>query len=237
VIRRRRAVDPPGEARTDVDVLCAIAARLGHTAAFAFEDAQSVFQELRRASAGGAADYSGITYERIDSTDGVFWPCPAEDHPGTPRLFVDSFPTPSGRAQFVAVDHQGPAEEPDAQFPLHLTTGRVLAHYQSGTQTRRSSQLNEMAPEPLAEIHPQQAKRFGIDDGGQISLTTRRGNARFTARITSGIRPDTVFVPFHWAGDQAANRLTNPALDPVSKMPEFKVCAVRIDTGRDSDAT
>ena len=237
VIRRRRAVDPPHEVRTDIDVLCAIGARLGHGAAFAFADARSVFQELRRASAGGPADYSGITYERIEMTDGVFWPCPAEDHPGTPRLFADSFPTPTGRAQFVAVEHRAPAEEPDARFPLHLTTGRVLAHYQSGTQTRRSAQLNEMMPEPLAEIHPEQAKRFGIDDGAPITLTTRRGSARFTARVTRGIRTDTIFVPFHWGGDQAANRLTNPALDPVSRMPEFKVCAVRIEMGGEADAT
>jgi assimilatory nitrate reductase catalytic subunit len=234
VIRRRRAVDPPSGVRTDLDVLCGIAARLGQPAAFAFTDAASVFQELRRASAGGPADYSGITYERLDNEDGVFWPCPAEDHPGTPRLFVDRFPTPTGRSEFVAVEHQPPAEQPDEEFPLHLTTGRVLAHYQSGTQTRRTPQLIEMTPVPLAEIHPQQATRFGITDGGPITLRTRRGTARFTARISSGIRPDTIFVPFHWGGDQAANRLTNPALDPVSKMPEFKACAVRIETAEEA---
>jgi assimilatory nitrate reductase catalytic subunit len=234
VIRRRRAVDPPSGVRTDLDALCAIAGRLGRPAAFAFDDAASVFQELRRASAGGPADYSGITYERIDNEDGVFWPCPAEDHPGTPRLFVDRFPTPTGRAQFVPVEHQPPAEQPDEQFPLRLTTGRVLAHYQSGTQTRRSPRLLEMTPEPLAEIHPQQAKRFGISDGGPITLRTRRGTARFTAKVSSEIRPDTIFVPFHWGGDQAANNLTNPALDPMSKMPEFKACAVRIETSEEA---
>ncbi len=236
VIRRRRAVESPGEVKTDVAVLCAIAERLGHGASFSFADEAAVFQELRLASAGGLADYSGITYERIDREDGVFWPCPAADHPGTPRLFADRFPTPTGRARFVAVEHQPSVEEPDDDFPLRLTTGRVLAQYQSGTQTRRSPQLNEMMPEPLAEIHPQQAKRFGITDGGPITLSTRRGTARFTAKVTSGIRPDTIFVPFHWPGDRAANRLTNPALDPVSKMPEFKACAVRIDRGEAANA-
>jgi assimilatory nitrate reductase catalytic subunit len=191
-----------------------------------------VFDELRRATRGAPADYSGITYERIDREDGVFWPCPATangDHPGTPRLFADGFPTATGRARFFDIEHLPSAEQPDQSFPLHLTTGRIVAHYQSGTQTRRVAALSEMAPEPLAELHPQTARRHGVADGGQVTLRTRRGTARFTAKVTPTIRPDTIFVPFHWAGEASANRLTNDAVDPVSGMPEFKVCAVRIE--------
>jgi assimilatory nitrate reductase catalytic subunit len=228
VIHRRRAIDPPGEVKNDIDLLCLLADRLGKGPHFSFAGTSDVFEELRRATVGGAADYSGISYERIDAEDGVFWPCPA-GHEGTRRLFTDAFPTSSGRARFHAVEHQTPADESDEQFPLRLTTGRVLAHYQSGTQTRRITPLGEMAPEPLAEIHPQQARRCGLNDGAQVIVRTRRGSATFTTKITSDIRPDTVFVPFHWPGDRSANRLTNDALDPVSGMPEFKVCAARIE--------
>jgi assimilatory nitrate reductase catalytic subunit len=164
----------------------------------------------------------------------VFWPCPAEDHtdgpPGTPRLFTERFATPSGLAKFHAVRHQPPAEEPDAAYPLYLTTGRVLAQYQSGTQTRRVAQLQALAPEPFAEVHPATARRHGLADEAMVTLRTRRGAAEFRVKVTASIREDTVFVPFHWSGIRAANRLTNPALDPVSRMSEFKVCAVRLET-------
>ena len=229
VIRRRHAVDPPGQVKNDIDMLCLLADRLGQGPLFSFAGARGVFDELRRATLGGVADYSGITYERIDEEDGVFWPCPA-GHAGTRRLFTEGFPTSSGRARFHPVEHQPTADEPDEEFPLRLTTGRVLAHYQSGTQTRRIAQLAGMAPGPLAEMHPQQARRHKLADGAPVTIRTRRGSATFTTRITSDIRPDTVFVPFHWSGDRSANRLTNCALDPVSRMPEFKVCAARIDT-------
>ncbi len=229
VIRRRRAVLPPQLVRTDIDILCGLARHLGKSDGFSHADSASVFDELRRASAGGIADYSGITYERIDREDGVFWPCPSEDHPGTPRLFAENFPTPSGRAAFVAVEDQQPVESPDEAFPLYLTTGRALAHYQSGTQTRRIPALLDAAPRPVAEIHPFQARRHALEDGGTITLRTRRGSARFVVKVTPDIRQDTVFVPFHWGDEGSANRLTNPALDPISKMPEFKACAVRIE--------
>ena len=176
-----------------------------------------------------SADYSGISYDRIDREGGVFWPCPSEDHPGTPRLFEDAFPTATGRARFHAIEHEGPAEVPDERFPLYLTTGRLLAHYQSGTQTRRVPQLMDAAPEPIAEMHPHLAKRHGLADGAPVVLRTRRGSASFICRITPDIRPDTVFVPFHWPDKSSANRLTNDALDPISRMPEFKVCAARIE--------
>jgi len=229
VIRRRRALAPPAQVRTDIDLLCTLACALGKARFFSFENDRAVFDELRTVTRGSIADYSGITHERIDREDGVFWPCSGEGHPGTPRLFADTFPTASGRARFHATDHGDPAEVPDEAFPLYLTTGRVLAHYQSGTQTRRVAQLMEAAPDPIAEIHPQQAKRHGLIEGAPVTLRTRRGSATFISRITADIRADTVFVPFHWPGESSANRLTNDALDPVSRMPEFKVCSVRID--------
>jgi assimilatory nitrate reductase catalytic subunit len=229
VIRRRRAFGPPPGVSTDLEILCALATRLGKGCAFIYSGAESVFDELRRASAGGVADYSGITYEKIDANDGVFWPCPSLEHPGTPRLFASGFPTPGGRARFHAVRHQPPAEEPDTEYPLYLTTGRVLAHYQSGAQTRRVARLGDLVPEPIAEIHPSTARQYGLSEGDMVTLATRRGSSQFRIKITNGIRPDTIFVPFHWGGNQSANRLTNPALDPTSRMPEFKVCAVRIE--------
>lgn len=230
VILRQRAFAPPSGIRTDVEWLCDLAARLGHGPQFSFAGPQGVFEELRRATAGGVADYAGISYEKIAEKQGVFWPCPSEEHPGTPRLFSDGkFPTPSGRARFHAVRHLPPADDTDEEYPLLLTTGRVLAQYQSGVQSRRVAQLRDMAPEPLAEVHPATARSHGLTDGALATLRTRRGSAVFRVKLTAGIREDTVFVPFHWGGQQAINRLTSPALDPISRMPEFKVCAVRIE--------
>jgi assimilatory nitrate reductase catalytic subunit len=228
VILRRQACEPPRGALTDVELLCALAGRLGFGDQFSFQSPREVFDELRRASAGGPADYSGISYQKIEAGGGVFWPCPTEDHPGTPRLFASGFPTASGRARFHAVRHLPPAEEPDSEYPLYLTTGRWLAHYQSGTQTRRIASLIEMSPEPLVEMHPVTAKRLGINADDKVLLETRRDAATFRVKLTAAIREDTLFVPFHWGGSQSANRLTNDALDPTSGMPEFKVCAVRI---------
>ena len=144
-------------------------------------------------------------------------------------MFLDAFPTPSGRARFHPVDRCEPAESVDADFPLYLTTGRVLEQYQSGTQTRRIAALTDAETMPFAEIHPQQARHHGLTDGEPVTLRTRRGSATFASRITADVRPDTIFVPFHWPGEASANRLTNDALDPVSRMPEFKVCSVRIE--------
>ncbi len=226
----RRAVAPlAGDARPDWRILCDLARLLGASANFRFEGQGAIFAELRRASAGGPADYSGITYERLAREDGVFWPCPSGDHPGSPRLFAERFPMPDGRARFHAVKYRPPAEEADARYPVIVTTGRVLSQYQSGTQTRRVAELVRQAPEPLVEMHPSLAARFGLHDGQMVRLRSRRGSIALKARVTNSIRPDTVFVPFHWGGQQAANNLTNPALDPVSRMPEFKVCAAAIE--------
>jgi len=228
IILRRRAFAPPAGVKTDLEILTALAHRLGRASLFPTSDSRSIFDELRRATRGAPADYSGITYRRLEADAALFWPCPAEDHPGTPRLFAERFPTASGRARFHAVAHGAPAEERSDEFPLYLTTGRLLAHYQSGTQTRRVDRLRESASEPFVELHPRTAGRLGITAGQLVELTTRRGRATFRARLTPSLREDTVFVPFHWSGDQSANRLTNAALDPTSRMPEFKVCAVRV---------
>lgn len=228
VLLRRRALDPPEGVRSDLEVLHALAGLLGHGKGFPADPAE-VFEELRRASAGGAADYAGITYERIAAEDGVFWPCPDEDHPGTPRLFLDRFATEDGRASFVPVVHRAAAEETDREYPVVLTTGRVVAQYQSGAQTRRVAELNAAAPGPFVELHPRLAERIGVAEGELVAVTSRRGRAVAPARITGAIRADTVFMPFHWPGEGRANTLTNPALDPVSRMPEFKVCAVRLE--------
>ena len=228
VILRRRAFDPPDGVRTDLDILMDLAARLDAAPLFTYRTSGDVFAELARASQGGLADYAGISYERIDAEDGVFWPCPSADHPGTPRLFTDRFSTADGRARFHAIAHGSPAEDRNDDYPLFLTTGRVMAQYQSGTQTRRVAALRELAPEAVAEMHPTAARLARVSDGDRVRLTTRRGTATFTLKVTRSIRDDTVFVPFHWGGDQSANRLTHAALDPVSRMPEFKVCAVRV---------
>jgi assimilatory nitrate reductase catalytic subunit len=229
VILRRRALAPPPGVRTDIEILCGLAECLGKETFFQFPSPRHAFEELRRASAGGVADYSGITYEKIETQHGVFWPCPAEGHLGTPRLFQDTFPTPTGKARFHPVRHRPPGEDVDSTYPLYLTTGRVLGHYQSGAQTRRVPQLQELAMEPLAEMHPTTARRFGLVDGERVLLTTRRGSAVLRLKVTAAIREDTVFAPFHWPEEQSVNRLTNPALDPISRMPEFKVCAVRVE--------
>ncbi|WP_328970550.1 molybdopterin oxidoreductase family protein [Streptomyces sp. NBC_00239] len=226
VLLRRRALTAPPGVRSDLEVLHGLAARLGHGKGFP-TDPEEVFEELRRASRGGPADYSGIDYARIAAEDGVFWPCP-EGAAGTPRLFLDRFATEDGRARFVAVAHRDAAEVPDAEYPLLLTTGRVVAQYQSGAQTRRVDELNAAAPGPYVELHPRLAERVGAVEGEPLVVVSRRGRAVAPARITDAIRADTVFMPFHWPGEGRANSLTNPALDPVSRMPEFKVCAVRI---------
>jgi assimilatory nitrate reductase catalytic subunit len=229
ILRRVRAVAPPAGVRTDTEIIKALAVRLGNGEQFP-DAPQEIFAELRRASAGGAADYSGVTYERIAAADGVFWPCPSEDHPGTPRLFLERFATADGRARFHAVDHRPAAEETDRDYPFYLTTGRVMAHYNSGAQTRRIAALTEVEPEAFVEIHPDLASLSNIAQGDMVRLVTRRGGAEFRARLDPSMRLDTVFVPFHWGGVSCANLLTNPALDPVSRIPEFKVCAVRIET-------
>jgi assimilatory nitrate reductase catalytic subunit len=227
VLRRRRVLPPPDGVLDDLTVLSRLARELGRGEPFP-ADPPAVFDELRRASAGGIADYAGISYERIDAEQGVFWPCPSEDHPGTPRLYTDRFGTPDGRARFIRVDHRDRAELPDREYPYVLTTGRIMQQYQSGNQTRRSQTLRLTAGEPRAEIHPDLARRHGIGMGDLVELRTRRGRALFRAQLTDRIRPDTIFAPFHRGGMSSANALTDPTLDRHSKMPAFKACAVAV---------
>ena len=226
ILRQQVCKAPPG-VKTDLEIMAELAERLGMTSGFRFDNAEAVFDELRRATAGAKADYSGISYARIRQEQGVFWPCPAEDHPGTPRLFAERFAFPDGRARFHVVPHTPAAEVPDADYPLYFTTGRYKEHYNSGAQTRRVPQLRDAKPEPRVQIHPRLAEELGILEGQSLVVESRRGSVSMSAAISRDIRPDTLFAPFHWGGKQAANLLTIPALDPYSRMPEFKICAVR----------
>ncbi len=232
VLWRKRAQEAPLGVWTDTQMLSAIAERLGHGDKFPTGEAREIFEELRAASRGGIADYSGISYEKIEAQDGVFWPCSDvknDDDAGTPRPFEYSFPTSDGRARFHAVDYRPAAEEPDEDYPFFLTTGRVMGHYQSGAQTRRVTDLAEAQPRSFVEIHPAMAAKWNIKDGETVRVSTRRGEALLAAKFTPTLRMDTLFAPFHWGGEGSANLLTNPALDPISRMPEFKVCAAKIE--------
>jgi assimilatory nitrate reductase catalytic subunit len=234
VLRRGQAKQPPEGVKSDLQVLALLAHRLARGELFPDPSPRAVWDELRRASQGGAADYSGISYERIERDNGVFWPCPSPSHelsddgPDTPRLFFDRFATPDGRARFQAVAHRPAGEEPDGEFPLFLTTGRVMGHYQSGTQTRRVTELFRERPRAFVELHPALAQEIGVSDGGEVRVQSRRGSGIFLTKVTASIRRDTIFIPFHWGDGGCANLLTNAALDPISKMPEFKICAARI---------
>jgi assimilatory nitrate reductase catalytic subunit len=230
VIKINAVKPPPGNARVDWQIICDLARRLGKERWFPYTDPEQIFEELRVASAGGTADYAGITWKRVEDELGVFWPCPSEGHPGTPRLYEGGrFAFPDGRARFHAVPFRPPAEVVDDEYPLWLTSGRVISQYLSGTQTRRIKPLVDQYPEPLCEMHPKLAEAHGIADGDLVRVTSRRGSMTLPAKVVATIRPDTVFIPFHWAGRQAVNQLTNRALDPISKIPEYKVSAVRIE--------
>lgn len=229
IVKINKAIDPPGEARVDWRILTELADRLGAKRYFDYDGTAEIFDELCRASSGGAADYTGATWQRIEDEMGLFWPVPEVGHPGTPRLFEGGrFHHPDGRARFHAVPFRPPAEVVDEEYPVWLTTGRVVSQYLSGTQTRRIGSLVEQYPEPLCEIHPVLAERLGVASGDQVTVRSRRGSITLPANVVETIRPDTVFIPYHWAGAQAANQLTNPVLDPISGMPEFKVAAVSV---------
>jgi assimilatory nitrate reductase catalytic subunit len=228
VIRRRVVSHPPAGPLSDLEILRELAARLGCGEQFAYRDTEAVFNEFRRATATAPADYSGITYAKIAASDGVCWPCPSEDHPGTPRMFAERFHHLDGRAKFFAVEHRAAGEEPDNEFPLFFTTGRYKEHYNSGAQTHRVAKLHSAQPVPRLELHPRLARRHRIVTGSLVTIESRRAKVAFVAEVTPDIRPDTLFAPFHWGGRSAANLLTGLALDPTSRMPEFKLAAVRI---------
>jgi len=247
VIKVNKAVEPPGEARADWRIIQDLARALGREHGFTFSGPKEIFDELRVASKGGVADYSGITWEKVERNMGVFWPCYSDDprtgqpvdHPGTPRLFergswnpvargAGPFYFPDGKARFNLAEHRPPTEEVDAEYPIILTTGRVVSQFLSGTQTRRIGPLVKQYPEPLIELHPRLAAKLGIADGDWATAESRRGAVTLRAQVVTTIRPDTIFIPYHWAGPKSANQLTISAQDPTSKIPEYKVCAVRL---------
>ena len=230
VIRIRQAVQPPGKARPDWEIVCDLARRLAPWKQFPYACVEDIFRELRRVSRGGLCDYYGITYDKIDQQHGVFWPCPEPTHPGTPHLFNGgTFYHADGKARFHAVEYRPPAEDIDAAYPVLLTTGRVVSQYLSGTQTRRIGPLVRQYPEPLLEIHPDLATPLGVQTGDQVRVVSRRGAMTLPCQVVRTIRPDTVFIPYHWPDERSANLLTIRALDPISKIPAFKVCAVRLE--------
>jgi assimilatory nitrate reductase catalytic subunit len=246
VIKINPAVDPPGEARQDWRIIQDLARALNRPHGMDFHSPREIFEELRKASQGGVADYSGLTWEKIETRYGVWWPCPSQDsqgnpidHPGTPRLFepgswnpvargAGPFYFPDGRARFHAAAYAPPAEDADADYPLLLTTGRVVSQFLSGTQTRRIGPLVDQYPEPRVEMHPRLARQLGVADGDWVSTISRRGSCTLRAHVVRTIRPDTVFIAYHWPGRQSVNQLTISAQDPISKIPEYKVCAVRL---------
>lgn len=245
VIKINKAVDCPGDAREDWIIIQDIAKALGREKGLTFNSPAEMFAELGQATKGGVADYSGITYEKIEAQDGVFWPCPDADHTGTPRLFEPGSWNPvaqgngpfyfaDGKARFNVAPYSPPTEDVDEEYPLILTTGRVGSQFLSGTQTRRIGPLLDTYPEPRIEMHPALAEKLGVADGDWVTAESRRGSATLRALVVKTIRPDTIFIPYHWPGRKSANQLTISAQDPISKIPEFKVCAVRLRKAVDS---
>jgi assimilatory nitrate reductase catalytic subunit len=239
VVKINKAIDCPGEARPDFRILQDVAKALGREKGFTFQSSREIFDELRVASHGGTADYHGITWEKIEAQFGVFWPCPELDDPGRERLFEEGswnpiakgsgpFYFPDGRARFNVARYSPPAEDVDSDYPIILTSGRVVSQYLSGTQTRRIGPLVDHYPVPRVEIHPRLAEELGIRDGDWTTVETRRGNVTLQAQVVRTIRPDTVFIPYHWSGPKSVNRLTISAQDPISHIPEFKACACRV---------
>ncbi len=219
VQRVRRAVTPPGESKEDWWTLCEIARRMGYNMQYA--DSRAIFEEIARVT----PSYAGLTYDRIDAV-GMHWPCPTVDHPGTPILHGQQFTR--GLGKFHAIEWLPPAEQVDDEYPLYLTTGRLLYQYHTGTMTMKSADLNNRAPESFVEISRKDARKYGIEDGEMVTIASRRGAISVRAKILPKAVGGTIFIPFHFAKG-AANQLTNAALDPVSGIPEFKVCAVKID--------
>ena len=229
VLKINKACEPPGEAKPDWWIVQQLAQRLGRGEFFPYTNTREMFEEMRNASRGGTADYGGISWERIERENGVFWPCPTDDHPGTPRMFEEKFYHPDGRAKFHPIEYKGAKEKPDDEYPLILTSGRVVFQYLSGNQTRRIKFLVDQCPEPYVEVHPETAMKLKINDGERVKVVSRRGEGVFPALVVKTIRPDTIFIPYHWGEQLAVNQLTNPELDPTSKIPEFKACAARIE--------
>lgn len=221
VQRVRKAVDPPGSAKDDWKITCEIATRMGY--AMSYKDSETIFNEL----AAVTPSYAGISYARLEH-DGLHWPCPTPEHPGTPILHRDQFTR--GKGVFHAIDWIAPAEVADAEYPLYLTTGRVLYHYHSGTMTMKTEGLNERSPDSFVEIARRDAQEMGFAEGDRVTIASRRGAIQARVHISRKAVDGTVFMPFHFA-EAAANKLTHAALDPVCGIPELKVCAVKLSKG------
>jgi predicted molibdopterin-dependent oxidoreductase YjgC len=231
VQRVRQAIGPRGQSRADWEIICDLARRMCRQLGMPLEDQftythpSEIFAEL----AGLTPIMAGISYQRLDNEGGIQWPCPSPDHPGTAYLYADSFPR-GPRARFVPYE-QGPvaAETPDRRFPLVLNTGRLLYHWHGGTITRRVAGLMARSPELQVAISPEDGVKYGISDGQEIRVTSRRGELTGKALLTDRMRAGEIFIPFVKLSESAANFLTNAAYDPESKIPEYKVCAVRVE--------
>jgi len=219
VHRVRKAIEPVGEAREDSWIICQLAAAMGCPMEYA--DARAIMEEIRKVT----PSYAGISYERLEKK-AIAWPCPAEDHPGTPILHVGEYAC--GKGVFFPIEYRPPAENPDAEYPFILSTGRVLQHFHTGTMTRKGKGLNQLYPELLAEVNPADAEKLGIEDGDFINVASRRGSIKVKAWLTDRPAAGVVFVPFHF-GETAVNLLTNAALCPDAGIPEYKVCAVKVE--------
>jgi formate dehydrogenase major subunit len=218
----RQALEPPGLARPDWQVLCDLATRLGYP--MPYQSPEEIFAEF----AGLTQNYQGLTYERLGTT-GKVWPCPEPDaSDGQEVLFAEGFPTASGRGKFVPCAFAPAHELPDADYPFVLNTGRLLEHWHTGSMTRRAAALEALQPRPFVEIHPDDLAHLGAADGAVLTVRSRRGAIRLAARATTQVPPGSVFIPFHFR-EAAANVLTIDELDPYGKIPEFKFCAVRIE--------
>lgn len=218
VQRIRKAVNPPGQAKDDWAIICDIATHMGYPMSYASSS------EIMTEIAAVTPSYAGITYARIED-EGLHWPCPNSEHPGTPVLHRDNFTR--GRGLFHAIDYIAPAEQTDTDYPMYLTTGRLLYQYHTGTMTMKTEGLNDRAPECFVEISPEDARSHNLEDGTVVEIASRRGNIQATIKISDHAVTGTVFIPFHFA-QAAANKLTNAALDPISGIPEYKVCAVKL---------
>jgi formate dehydrogenase alpha subunit len=219
VARVRQVIPPVGDSRPDWQIITEISRRLGYS--MEYESPEAILEEIRQVT----PSYAGITYARLEE-GGLQWPCPTTEHPGTVYLHKGQFA--KGKGTFFAIDHRDPAEMPDADYPLILTTGRLLYQYHTGTMSRKAEGLVEKAPECRVEIAPGDAIDFGIGDGDQVRVKTRRGEIVARAEVSPKAVAGTIFLPFHFF-EAAANKLTNAALDPVAKIPEYKVCAVNIE--------
>jgi predicted molibdopterin-dependent oxidoreductase YjgC len=220
-----KAIDPPGEAKPDWWIICQLAERMGFKEKFGFSSAGEIFEEIRNC----VPQYKGITYERLKNTvGGIHWPCPSEEHPGTPTMFVQKFNTADGLGHFQVVEYKPPAELPDEQYPFVLTTGRTIFHYHTGSMTRRTSKLNDEVSQCFVQVNPEDARKAGLKDKDMVTLKTRRGSIEAQARLTDVVPTGLLFVPFHFV-ESCANLLTNPVLDPSCKCAETKICAVQME--------